>query len=45
MRARVATPAERAQLWLVATKVWPAYDEYQAKTTRELPLVICEPRS
>jgi hypothetical protein len=44
LRARVATHAERAQLWPVATNVWPAYDEYQAKTTREIPLVICEPR-
>ena len=41
---RVATPAERAQLWPIATEAWPAYDDYQAKTTREIPLVICEPR-
>jgi deazaflavin-dependent oxidoreductase (nitroreductase family) len=45
LRARPATPAERAELWPVATKVWPAYDDYQAKTDREIPLVICEPRS
>jgi deazaflavin-dependent oxidoreductase (nitroreductase family) len=45
LRARRATPAERAELWPVATKVWPAYDDYQAKTDREIPLVICEPRS
>ena len=45
MRARTATAAERAELWLVATTVWPAYDDYQAKTDREIPLVICEPRS
>ena len=44
MRARVATPAERARLWPIATEAWPAYDDYQAKTTREIPLVICEPR-
>jgi len=45
LRARTATAAERAELWLVATNVWPAYDDYQAKTDREIPLVICEPRS
>ena len=24
------------------TAIWPAYDEYQAKTTRDIPLVILE---
>jgi deazaflavin-dependent oxidoreductase (nitroreductase family) len=43
LRARVASPAERAALWPLATAQWPAYDEYQAKTEREIPLVICEP--
>ncbi len=43
LRARAATTAERDELWRVATKEWPAYDEYQAKTTRQIPLVICEP--
>ena len=45
LRARTTTGAERAELWTVATTVWPAYDDYQAKTDREIPLVICEPRS
>jgi deazaflavin-dependent oxidoreductase (nitroreductase family) len=44
LRARLATPAERAALWPVAIEAWPAYDEYQAKTDRQIPLVICEPR-
>ena len=25
------------------TEQWPAYDEYQAKTDREIPVVILEP--
>jgi hypothetical protein len=32
--------AERARLWALMTEVWPAYDEYQAKTDREIPVVI-----
>ncbi len=39
-RASTATGAERARLWQVMTKIWPAYDEYQQKTTREIPVVI-----
>ena len=42
--ARVASPDEKAALWPLATAVWPAYDDYQASTERDIPLVICEPR-
>lgn len=45
MRARIATEAERARLWPRVTAVYPAYAEYQAKTDREIPLVVLEPRS
>ena len=38
--ARTATPEEKAQLWPVMTAQWPAYDEYQVKTERDIPLVI-----
>jgi deazaflavin-dependent oxidoreductase (nitroreductase family) len=44
LHARVATPEERTALWPIATAQWPAYDDYQTKTDREIPLVICEPR-
>lgn len=40
--ARTATADERAQLWSKMTKVWPAYDEYQAKTDREIPVVVLD---
>jgi deazaflavin-dependent oxidoreductase (nitroreductase family) len=39
----VATTAEgdeRARLWGDMTKEWPAYDDYQAKTDREIPVVV-----
>ena len=41
-RARTADPEERAQLWPLMTAIWPDYDQYQAKTERELPVVILE---
>lgn len=41
-KARTATAAEKKKLWPIMTKVWPAYDEYQAKTDREIPVVILE---
>jgi deazaflavin-dependent oxidoreductase (nitroreductase family) len=41
-RASTAKGAERARLWQVMTKVWPAYDEYQKKTSREIPVVVLE---
>ncbi len=41
-RARTATPAEKQRLWPVMTGIWPAYDEYQTKTDREIPLVVLE---
>jgi len=44
LRARVASADEKAALWPAATAVWPAYDDYQAGTERDIPLVICEPR-
>ncbi len=41
-RARTASPDEKAELWRTMTDVWPAYDEYQAKTDREIPVVVLE---
>ena len=41
-KARTATKAERPALWKLMTKIWPSYDDYQAKTTREIPLVVLE---
>jgi len=43
LRARTATPEERAVWWPRATAAWPAYDEYQNNTDREIPVVILEP--
>jgi F420H(2)-dependent quinone reductase len=40
MAARRATPEERARLWPMVVAGYKGYAEYQAKTTREIPLVI-----
>ncbi len=40
--ARDATPDERPDLWKQMTAEWPAYDDYQTKTDREIPIVILE---
>ena len=36
----VAEGSERERLWRLMTEVWPAYDEYQAKTERQIPIVV-----
>jgi deazaflavin-dependent oxidoreductase (nitroreductase family) len=41
-RARTAQPDEKPELWQTMTAVWPAYDEYQTKTDREIPVVVLE---
>lgn len=43
MRARVATPEERAALWPRVTAAYKGYAGYQTKTEREIPLVLLEP--
>jgi deazaflavin-dependent oxidoreductase (nitroreductase family) len=42
-RAHVAEGDEKAEWWARAVETWPAYDEYQAKTDRVIPLVVLEP--
>jgi deazaflavin-dependent oxidoreductase (nitroreductase family) len=38
--ARTATPEEKPELWRIMTAEWPAYDEYQTKTDRDIPVVV-----
>jgi deazaflavin-dependent oxidoreductase (nitroreductase family) len=44
LRARTADAAEKARRWPAAVAMWPAYDEYQEATDRDIPLVVLEPR-
>lgn len=36
----VAEGEERSRLWSKMVEVWPAYDDYQRKTEREIPIVV-----
>jgi deazaflavin-dependent oxidoreductase (nitroreductase family) len=41
-RARTARPEEKPELWRKMAATWPAYDDYQQKTEREIPVVVLE---
>ena len=41
-RARAASPEEKKRLWPKMAKIWPEYDKYQARTDRDIPVVILE---
>lgn len=43
--ARTATAEEKAQLWPRIVAAYAGYGTYQARTDREIPVVICEPRA
>lgn len=43
MRARTATPEEKAELWPQVVRVYGGYAGYQKHTSRDIPVVICEP--
>lgn len=42
--ARDANDSERAHWWPIMTAQWPAYDDYQLKTERRIPVVLLERR-
>jgi deazaflavin-dependent oxidoreductase (nitroreductase family) len=42
--ARTATAEEKARLWQLMVSIWRAYDNYQAKTEREIPVVVLSPK-
>jgi deazaflavin-dependent oxidoreductase (nitroreductase family) len=44
MTARPADPTERAELWPRVVAAYWGYAVYQRRTSRQIPLVICEPR-
>jgi deazaflavin-dependent oxidoreductase (nitroreductase family) len=44
MRVREVTDAqERARLWAASAAAYPPYNDYQARTTRKIPVFIAEP--
>jgi deazaflavin-dependent oxidoreductase (nitroreductase family) len=42
-RAREVGPDEKAKLWPVIVDAYPPYDEYQARTDRDIPVFVCDP--
>ena len=42
VRARKATPEEKPEMWRTMTAEWPAYDDYQRKSNRDIPVVVLE---
>jgi deazaflavin-dependent oxidoreductase (nitroreductase family) len=43
--ARTATAEEKPEMWRTMVAEWPAYDEYQTKTDREIPIVVLSRRA
>jgi deazaflavin-dependent oxidoreductase (nitroreductase family) len=44
VRARVASAEERSRLWPRVVETYGGYENYQERTSREIPLVILAPR-
>ncbi len=42
--ARITAGAERERLFRMMAGLFPPYDDYQAKTAREIPVVVLEPQ-
>jgi deazaflavin-dependent oxidoreductase (nitroreductase family) len=41
-RARTASAEEKPEMWRTMAAEWPSYNEYQEKTSREIPIVVLE---
>ena len=41
--ARTASAQEKPELWSLMASIWPDYNVYTTKTTRDIPVVILEP--
>lgn len=44
LRARKVDDAEKAAVWPVCVEHYHEYDDYQARTDRNIPVFVCEPR-
>jgi proline iminopeptidase len=42
--ARTGSKQDKARVWPTMIAEWPQYDEYQAKTERDIPVVLLRPR-
>ena len=44
-RCKVVEGDERARCWEIMTGIWPAYNEYEARTDRHIPVVVITPHN
>ncbi len=44
LRARQATPEEKPSLWPICDQHYAPYAQYRQRTTRDIPIFVCEPR-
>ncbi len=44
LRARLATQQEKPALWPICDQHYAPYADYRKRTTREIPIFVCEPR-
>jgi deazaflavin-dependent oxidoreductase (nitroreductase family) len=42
--ARVGTAEDKKRVWPMMAKQWPGYDDYQAGSSRNIPVVLLRPR-
>ena len=45
LRARLASADEKASVWPTCCQYYPDYQVYQDRSTRDIPVFLCEPRS
>jgi deazaflavin-dependent oxidoreductase (nitroreductase family) len=45
LRARLARPDEKPSLWPICDRHYAPYADYRARTAREIPIFVCEPRA
>ncbi len=43
LRARVATPEEKPELWPLCDQHYAPYADYRSRTSRDIPIFVCEP--
>ena len=45
LRARLARPEEKPALWPLCDQHYAPYADYRKRTSRDIPIFVCEPRS
>ena len=43
LRARLATPDEKPDMWPLCDQHYAPYAQYRERTTRDIPIFVCEP--